>query len=165
MMTYSSDSTSAYLTPLGDVLPKPTIVAETTQGPTSTTFSLNPKIAVISSLLVEGLVDIQDDEGSDISSITDMGFTDLLPRLPTGKTLPTSCYEKEFVVVTANKILENFTIINVCKKKNCDNIELVIKNPVDVYDVNSVTNLDSVKPMGGKKELVQHIQRSIFANF
>ena len=70
-MTYSSDSTSAYLTPLGDVLPKPTIVAETTQGPTSTTFSLNPKIAVISSPLVEGLVDIQDDEGSDISSITD----------------------------------------------------------------------------------------------
>ena len=69
MTTYSLDSPSAYLTPLEDVLPKPTLVAETTQRSTSTTSSMNPKIAVISSPLVEILVYNQDDKRSDKSSI------------------------------------------------------------------------------------------------
>ena len=43
-----------------------------------------------------------------------MGFTDLLSGLPTGKALPTSYYDNEFVVATVNKILENSTVNSVC---------------------------------------------------
>ena len=91
------------------------------------------------------------------------GFRGLLSRLPTRKTLPTSYYDNEFVVGTLNKILENLTVKSICTKKNCKKNELLIKNPVDAIDVNSVTNLDYMNPMDGKKELVQHIQRSSFA--
>ena len=63
------DYPSDYLTPLEDILPQPTLVAETTQGSTSFHSSTTPNIAVLSSLLVEGGLDIQDDEGSDISSV------------------------------------------------------------------------------------------------
>ena len=66
---FSLESPSAYLTPLEDLLPQPTLVAETTQGSTSTYSSTKPKIAVLSSPLVEGTLDIQDDEWSNISSI------------------------------------------------------------------------------------------------
>ena len=69
MTTYSLDSPSAYLTPLENVLPRPSLVAETTQGSTSTTSSINPKIAVISFPLVEVLVYNQNDKRSDIASI------------------------------------------------------------------------------------------------
>ena len=37
----------------------------------------------------------------------EMGFTDLLSRLPSGKALPTSHYDSEFVVATVQKIVEN----------------------------------------------------------
>ena len=92
------------------------------------------------------------------------GFRDLLSRLPTRKTVPTSYCDNEFVVATLNKILENFTVSSICTKKNCKKNELLVKNPVDVNYVNSVTNLDYVNPIDGKKELVQHIQLSFIAN-
>ena len=44
-----------------------------------------------------------------------MGLTDLLSRLPTGETLPTSNYNNGLAKV--NKILENFTVNSVCKTK------------------------------------------------
>ena len=69
--TYSSDSPSDYLTPLEDILLQPTLLAETTQGSTSTPSSITPKITVLSSPLLETGLDIQDDEGSDISSVID----------------------------------------------------------------------------------------------
>ena len=69
--TFSSDSPSNYLTPLEDILPQLTLLAETTQGSTSTPSSITPKIEVLSSPLVETGLDIQDDEGSDISSVID----------------------------------------------------------------------------------------------
>ena len=69
--TFSSDSPSDYLTPLEDLLPHPTLVAETTQGSSSTPSSMTPKIGVLSSQLEEVRPDIQDDDGSDISSVID----------------------------------------------------------------------------------------------
>ena len=47
----------------------------------------------------------------------EMGFTDLMSRLPSGKALPTSKYNIEFVVATVNMILKNFTLSSDCKKK------------------------------------------------
>ena len=70
--TFSSDSPSDYLTPLEDILPHPTLVAETKQGSSSTPSSMKTKIAVLSSPLEEVRPDIQDDDGSDISSVTDI---------------------------------------------------------------------------------------------
>ena len=43
-----------------------------------------------------------------------MGFTDLLSRLPSGKALPTSHYDSEFVVATVQKIVENFSVNSDC---------------------------------------------------
>ncbi|XP_063717820.1 uncharacterized protein LOC134844924 [Symsagittifera roscoffensis] len=65
------DSPSDYLTPLEDIPFHPTLVAETTQGSSSTPSSMTPKIAVLSSPLEEVRPDIQDDDGSDISSVID----------------------------------------------------------------------------------------------
>ena len=65
---YPSASPSDYLTPIEDIPMHTTLVAETTQGSSSTPTSLTPKIAKISSPLVEISTDIQDDDGSDISS-------------------------------------------------------------------------------------------------
>ena len=70
--TFSSDSPTDYLTPLEDILPHPTLVAETRQGSSSTPSSMTPNIAVLSSLLEEVRPDIQDDDGRDISSIIDI---------------------------------------------------------------------------------------------
>ena len=67
--TFSSDSPSDYLTPIEDILPHLTLVAETTQGSSSTPSSMTPKIAVLSSPLDEARTDIQD--GSDISTVID----------------------------------------------------------------------------------------------
>ena len=83
-----------------------------------------------------------------------MGFTDLLPRLPSGKALPISHYNSEFVVTSVQKIVENFSVNSNCKKNE-------LNNPVDV---NTISNLDCNNPMGGKKELSLSIQRSFFSN-
>ena len=69
--TFSSDSPSDYLTPIEDILLNPTLVAETTQGSSPTPSSMTPKIAGLSSPLEEVRPDIQDDDGSDISSVID----------------------------------------------------------------------------------------------
>ena len=76
----------------------------------------------------------------------EMGFTDLLSRLPSGKALPTSHYDSEFVVATVQKIVENLFVNSDCKKNNCKKNE--VYNPVDV---NTISNLDCNNPMGGKK--------------
>ena len=89
----------------------------------------------------------------------EMGFTDLLSRLPLGKALPTSHYDSEFVVATVQKIVENLSVNSNCKKNNCKKNE--VYNPLDVY---TISNLDCNNPMGGKKELSQSIQRSFFSN-
>ena len=47
-------------------------MAETTQGSSSTPSFMTPKIAVLSSPLVEARTANQDDEGSDISSVIDI---------------------------------------------------------------------------------------------
>ena len=47
----------------------------------------------------------------------EIGFTDLMSRLPSGKALPTSYYYIEFVVATVNKISENFAVSSDCEKK------------------------------------------------
>ena len=65
---FSLESPSAYLTPLEGLLPQPQ-PTKTTQGSTSNPSSIIPKIAVLSSALVEGVLDIQDDVRSDLSSI------------------------------------------------------------------------------------------------
>ena len=70
--TFSSDSPSDYLTRLEDILPHPTLLAETTQSSSSTPSSTTPKIAVLSSPLEEVRPDIQDDNASDISSVIDI---------------------------------------------------------------------------------------------
>ena len=70
-MTFSSDSPSDYLTLLDDIPFHPTLVAETTQGSSSIPSSMTPKIAVLYSPLEENRPDIQDDDGSDISSVID----------------------------------------------------------------------------------------------
>ena len=57
------------------------------------------------------------------------------------------------------KILENFTVNNDRKKKNCKKNELY-----NQVDANSVINLHYKNPMGGKKELALHIQLSFFGN-
>ena len=61
----------AFLTPLEDIPPKPTLVAETTQGSHSTTSSMSTKIEVLCSPLQECPMVNKDDEVSDISSILD----------------------------------------------------------------------------------------------
>ena len=88
-----------------------------------------------------------------------MGFTDLLSRLPSGKALPTSHYDSEFVVATVQKIKENLSVNNDCKKNNCKKNEVYYP-----LDVNTISNLDCNNPMGGKKDLSQSIQRSFFSN-
>ena len=89
----------------------------------------------------------------------EMGFTDLLSRLPSGKALPTSHYDSKFVVATVEKIVENLSVNIDCKKNNCRKIKL--NNP---EDVNTISNLDCNNPMGGMKELTLCIQRSFFSN-
>ena len=88
-----------------------------------------------------------------------MGFTDLLSRLTSGKALPTSHYDSEFVVATLQKIVENLSVNSDCKKNNCI---IEVYNPLDV---NTISNLDCYNPMGGKKELSLNIQRSFFSSF
>ena len=89
-----------------------------------------------------------------------MGFTNLLSRLPSGKALPTSHYDNEFVVATVRRIVDNLSVNIDCKKSNCTKNELY--NPVDV---NTIDNLDCNNPIGGKKQLMLYIQRSFFSNF
>ena len=89
----------------------------------------------------------------------EMGFTDLLSRLPSGKALPTSHYDSEFVVATVQKIVENLSVNSDCKNNNCKKNELY--NLVDVY---TISNLDCSNPMSGKKELSLSIHRSFFSN-
>ena len=74
----------------------------------------------------------------------EMGFTDLLSRLPSGKALPTSHYDSEFVVATVQKIVENLCVSSDCKKNK-------VYNPLDVNTIS-------------KKELSLSIQRSFFSN-
>ena len=62
-------------------------------------------------------------------------------------------------MATVQKIVENLSENNDCKKKNCKKNE--VYNPVDV---NTISNLDCNNPMGGKKELSLSIQRSFFSN-
>ena len=88
-----------------------------------------------------------------------MGFTVLLSRLPSGKALPISHYDSEFVVATVQKSVENLSVNSDCKKNNCKKNE--VYNPVDV---NTISNLDCNNPMGGKKEFSLSIQRSFFSN-
>ena len=40
----------------------------------------------------------------------DMGFTDLLSRLPSGKALPPSHYDEEFVVASIDKIQKSYVM-------------------------------------------------------
>ena len=82
----------------------------------------------------------------------DMSFTDFLSRLPSGKALPTSHYDNEFVVALLKKIVDNLSVNSDCRKNNCTKNELY--KPVDV---NSIINLDYNNPMGGKKELTLYI--------
>ena len=91
----------------------------------------------------------------------EIGFTDLMSRLPSGKALPTS---HTLVVATVRKNLEHL-ILNggFKKKKNCIKNDLLIENPVDVYSVKSITDLDGVKSRIGKNEKLKHIQVSFFA--
>ena len=89
----------------------------------------------------------------------EMGFTDLLSRLPSRKALPTSHYDSEFVVATVKKIVDNLSVNIDCKKNNCTKNELY--NPVDV---NTISNLDCNSPMGGKKELTLRNHRSFCSN-
>ena len=84
-----------------------------------------------------------------------MGFTDLLSRLPSRKTLPTSHYDNEFVVATVKRIVDNLSVNIDCKKNNCTKKELY--NPADL---NTISNLDYNNPMGGKKEITLYLQRS-----
>ena len=89
----------------------------------------------------------------------EMGFTDLLSRLPSGKALPTSHYDSEFVVATVQKIVENLSVSSDRKKNNCKKNEVY-----NTLDVNTISNLDCNNPMGGKRELSLSIQRSFFSN-
>ena len=88
----------------------------------------------------------------------EMGFTDFLSRLPSGKALPTSHSDSEFVVNTVQKIVVNFSVNSDCKKNNGKKNELY--NPVDV---NTTSKRDCNNPMGGKKKLSLSIQRSFFS--
>ena len=54
----------------------------------------------------------------------EMGFTDLLSRLPSGKALPTSHYDSELVAATVKKFVENLSVNIDCKKNNCTKNEL-----------------------------------------
>ena len=65
---YSTASPSDYLTPVEDIPWHPTLVAETTQIPSSTTTSRSADVASLPSPLVELVTIIQDEDGSDISS-------------------------------------------------------------------------------------------------
>ena len=88
----------------------------------------------------------------------DMGFTVFLSRLFSGKALPPSHYDNEFVVATVKRIVDNLSVNFDCRK-NCKKNELY--NPVDV---NTISDLDYNNPMGGKKELTLYIQHSFFSN-
>ena len=65
---YSTASPSDYLTPVEDIPRHPTLVAETSHGPSSTPTSGTTNVASLPSPLVEVGTNIQDDDGSDISS-------------------------------------------------------------------------------------------------
>ena len=65
---YSTASPSDYLTPVEDIPWHPTLVAEITQGPSSTTTFRSANVASLPSQLVEVGTNIQDEDGSDISS-------------------------------------------------------------------------------------------------
>ena len=93
-----------------------------------------------------------------------MVFTNLFSPLSSGKAFSSSHCDNEFVVATDNKNLEILIVNSDCKKKNRIKNDLLIDNPVDVYSVNSITNLDCVYPMVGNNEKLQHIQWSFLAN-
>ena len=46
----------------------------------------------------------------------EMGFTYLFSRLPSGKAMPASQYDSEFVVTTVEKIVDNLSVNIDCKK-------------------------------------------------
>ena len=56
----------------------------------------------------------------------EMGFTDLLSRLPSGKAFSTSRYDNEFLVLTVTKITDNLFVF-ICTKKNCKKDKFVVK--------------------------------------
>ena len=88
-----------------------------------------------------------------------MGFTYLLSRLPSGKALPASHYDSDFVVAAVQEIVENLSVNSDCKKNNCKKNELYKQ-----VDANTISNLDCNNLMGGKKELSLSIQRSFFSS-
>ena len=87
-------------------------------------------------------------------------FTPLFLQLTSGKAFPSLHCDSEFVIATDNKNLENLIVNSDCIKKNRIKNDLLIDNPVDVYSVNSITNLGCVYPMVGTNKKLQHIQRS-----
>ena len=62
----------------------------------------------------------------------EIGFINLLSRLPSKKALQTSHYDKKFVVSTINEILAKIVLNSHCKKKKCINNDLLIDNQVNV---------------------------------
>ena len=94
----------------------------------------------------------------------EMGFTDLLSRLLSGKALLTSHYDSKFVAATVQKIVENLSVNSDCKKNNCKKNNCKKNEVYNPLDVNTISNLDCNNPMGGKKELSLSIQRSFFSN-
>ena len=52
-----------------------------------------------------------------------MVFTDLISRIPSGKTLPPTHYDKEFVVANIKKKLTKHSILRIFK--NCHALRLV----------------------------------------
>ena len=73
----------------------------------------------------------------------DIGFMDLLSRIPSGKALPTSHYDNEFVEATVKKIVDNLSVKIDCKKNNCTTNELY--NPVDVNTITVDVNTSGLQ--------------------
>ena len=63
-----------------------------------------------------------------------MGFTDLISRIPSGKVLPISHYDKEFVVANVNKINKSISPSE-NKKLPAQPLVLIWKIPITLYYV------------------------------
>ena len=92
----------------------------------------------------------------------DLGFTDLLSRLPSGKALPPSQYDEEFVVASIDKIQN---ILSNRTHFNSVDVNIVDRPPVAV-NTNTLVNRNVPSGVENSSDVIgQDFSNSSLANF
>ena len=91
-----------------------------------------------------------------------MGFTDLLSRLHSGKALPTSFYDEDFVVASIDKIQN--TLFN---RTHCNSVDVnIVDKPPIAVNTNTLVNSNILLGVENSSDVIgQNFSNSSLANF